>query len=1118
MDVKPCTCCGDEYRSPEYQPKPQGEEFAITNDVGQAEFCFVGSGAGVDQITAVSGAVSESVSIDWQSYSGNDNLPPIFVSTPPDSRIAEGAYQYNVAAIDPNGDALSYALINAPTGMSISADGTISWDAPADFDQVNVIIIADDGNGGVATQGLLLTCFYFNQAPVFTTEPEVLSVAAQHRWLYSFSAFDPDALRPNLQFEIVEAPDFIEGAREGGFLFGDSAIFSSRFQTVEGVYPITIAASDLSGGVAYQSFDLVVTPNQAPVVVNEPPTVASVGTFYEFQLEGFDPEGDSIRYSRSAGYSARMSVSRSGLLQLFPRETDVGQFGVSIRVRDVLGAESVFSYTLNIFDNAAPEITSVPDNTVLAGNSYSYQVVATDPESDPLSYTLLSAPSSMAIDNNGLVNWTTTQADIGIFEITLRVEDDKVGAEEQTYTLTVEPDNTAPVITAIENQTITNVATLSVQIDASDSDDDALSYALSDAPGSASIDATGQITWSPSATELGDFNFIVDVSDAFATTSTSFTVTVVENTDNTAPVIALSQPLTDTTITDITELLGSISDDNLASWRVLFEFEGSDDQRELASGTTNTIDETLATIDPTLLMNGLYQVTVEASDEAGNFASEILDIKVDENMKVGNFSISFSDLSIPMVGIPIEVTRTYDTRQRFEALDFGYGWSIDYQNVDLQESRAPGSRWALNSYPGQFGIPNYCVEPDGKPLVTVTLPDGKVDSFVVSAEPRCNTAIPLLDVSLAFTAEAGTTSTLDALDDKAGRLNQGVGALTDITSSTPINPSRYALTTQAGYVYTLNQSFGIEQVRDPNGHTLTYSDTGIVHSAGKSISFVRDEQGRIQEITDPEGNIISYSHDAAGDLIAVTDRAFATTDFTYNNEHALVDIIDPLGRRLIRNLYDDDGRLIAQEDDEGFRTEFNHNLDGKESVVTDRLGRTSVLFYDDRGNVTSQVDALGHLTTYTYDQFDNQLTETDPLGHTTTATFDDRYNQLTQSDALGNTVAYAYNNLGYETQINDELGRVYENTYDSVGNLLTITDPHGNQAGNNINAQGLPSLTQDMLGHETTYEYDSEGNKTTEIDETGAVMTYTYDDNNRSSEEVNQKRVLIFSWKVGAGS
>ncbi|MEX2499771.1 MAG: hypothetical protein WD397_12955 [Wenzhouxiangellaceae bacterium] len=63
----------------------------------------------------------------------------------------------------------------------------------------------------------------------------------------------------------------------------------------------------------------------------------------------------------------------------------------------------------------------------------------------------------------------------------------------------------------------------------------------------------------------------------------------------------------------------------------------------------------------------------------------------------------------------------------------------------------------------------------------------------------------------------------------------------------------------------------------------------------------------------------------------------------------ITDIVDSLGRRLVRNIYNEDGRLIAQEDNAGNRTEFDHDLTDEQSFVTDRLGRTTFLEYDDLG-------------------------------------------------------------------------------------------------------------------------------------------------------------------------
>ena len=74
----------------------------------------------------------------------------------------------------------------------------------------------------------------------------------------------------------------------------------------------------------------------------------------------------------------------------------------------------------------------------------------------------------------------------------------------------------------------------------------------------------------------------------------------------------------------------------------------------------------------------------------------------------------------------------------------------------------------------------------------------------------------------------------------------------------------------------------------------------------------------------------------------------------------MLDITDPLGRNIVRNIYDDNDHLIAQEDSDGLRIEFTHDLSGRESVIIDRNGNSLFLYYDENGYVTSQVDALGN--------------------------------------------------------------------------------------------------------------------------------------------------------------
>ncbi|MCP4843071.1 MAG: RHS repeat protein, partial [Halieaceae bacterium] len=331
--------------------------------------------------------------------------------------------------------------------------------------------------------------------------------------------------------------------------------------------------------------------------------------------------------------------------------------------------------------------------------------------------------------------------------------------------------------------------------------------------------------------------------------------------DVSVPVVTLDSVESGQEITAPLDIIATIADDNLSSWTLkLYSLSDLANPLELAAGSSPVSNAVIAQLDPTLLQNGQYSLQLEALDVSRNTGVDTHHLRLTGEMKVGNFSFTVTDLDIPVSGIPIQVNRTYDNRQRHQNLDFGYGWSLDYQNVKVEESRPIASGWEINEY--RYGFMNayvdFCVEPLGTPLVTVTLPSGRVETFEVHVTPECTLFQPLIDVEFDFVAVDGTTSTLVQTDYQLLRYNSG--RLFEIGGDQQPDPSHYVLTTKEGYVYVLDQEVGIDTITDPNGNTLTYTDAGIVHSSGKSVDFIRDGQGRITRITDPMGQEIVYDY------------------------------------------------------------------------------------------------------------------------------------------------------------------------------------------------------------------------------------------------------------------
>ncbi len=84
----------------------------------------------------------------------SENHNPYFTTEPITEARVNEEYHYDADAIDPDGDTLTYSLVNKPDGMSINpSNGLITWTpSEDDIGVVSVKVKVDDGRGGFAEQ------------------------------------------------------------------------------------------------------------------------------------------------------------------------------------------------------------------------------------------------------------------------------------------------------------------------------------------------------------------------------------------------------------------------------------------------------------------------------------------------------------------------------------------------------------------------------------------------------------------------------------------------------------------------------------------------------------------------------------------------------------------------------------------------------------------------------------------------------------------------------------------------------------------------------------------------------------------------------------------------------
>ena len=310
------------------------------------------------------------------------------------------------------------------------------------------------------------------------------------------------------------------------------------------------------------------------------------------------------------------------------------------------------------------------------------------------------------------------------------------------------------------------------------------------------------------------------------------------------PVVSIAGLADGQEITKPTPIVGSVS---TGSWKLEYSLlDGSGNPTTFitfASGVAPVTNATLGTFDPTVLLNGQYIVRFSSTDNAGQTSTTSSTVDVSRNTKVGNFTLSFNDLSVPLPGLPITVTRTYDSRDK-RVGDFGVGWTLSVANVRVQKTGgAIGTGWDEEVQWSGF-FPTYCLQPAKNHSVSVTFPDGKVYKFQPVNTPQCQQFVPITVPQIGFTqistGSATAGASLTPIGDTDLLLDGGVpGPINLITAEVEFaDYTQFQLVTAEGFKYILDLKLGATSVTGPQRQHTHHQRRRELHSAGKNVAFV----------------------------------------------------------------------------------------------------------------------------------------------------------------------------------------------------------------------------------------------------------------------------------------
>lgn len=280
------------------------------------------------------------------------------------------------------------------------------------------------------------------------------------------------------------------------------------------------------------------------------------------------------------------------------------------------------------------------------------------------------------------------------------------------------------------------------------------------------------------------------------------------------------------------------------------------------------------------------------------------------------------------------------------------------------------------------------------------------------------------------------------------------------------------ITNAVGHVWTLNTynaSGKVTQMTQPNGVIVTYGYDArqrlrtVTEAASgfppRTTTYDYYANGLVEQVTDPAGAFVHYTYNDALFLTEIRDNSGNRIEYGY----------DAVGNRTGETIRDSFGTITssrAMEYDEfnqldtvslprpagGFDVwDYDFDATGLLQSVTSPEGRSTTYDnYDALGRLRSFLNALGQRTTYAHDTHDNVTSVTAlttasyPAGVVTSYAYDDFGRRVRETSADRGVLTHTYDEADNLTLTVDARGLSTDYVYDDLNRLTTIqAEPQG---------------------------------------------------------------------------